>query len=342
MNLRKTLALTAMLALTITGISGCSQSASATDVKHDDSGKRMKIVCTIFPEYDWVKTIMGDKAKNADITYLLGSGIDMHNFQPTADDIIKISDCDLFIYAGGESDEWAKEAAENARNKDMKVIDLLETVGDRAKAEEIKEGMQAEDHDHDHDEDHDHDHDEEEEEEYDEHVWLSLQNAKLICSRLTDALCEKDAANADTYRANLTAYTAELDALDADLKALFESAPVKTLVFGDRFPFRYFVDDYGLDYYAAFVGCSAETEASFETVIFLAEKMNELGAKTIYTIENSDKTLAQTIINSTEKKDQTIAELNSLQSISSAQADGGASYLSLMRENYNVLKETLK
>ncbi|MBR5089363.1 MAG: zinc ABC transporter substrate-binding protein [Ruminiclostridium sp.] len=355
-------ALIAAASLIITGVSSCSQNASAAGTQskpanNTDTGK-LSIVCSIFPEYDWVKQIMGDKADNADITYLLGSGVDLHNFQPTADDIIRISDCDLFIHVGGESDEWADDALEGAVNKDMKVIDLLGTIGDNAKTEELKEGMQGEDehhhdhddddHDDDHDDDNDHDHDDEhehhhdDEPEYDEHVWLSVKNAKLICAEIADKLCNIDSANADTYKANLATYTAELDKLDSDFRALIDAAPVKTVVFGDRFPFRYFVDDYGLDYYAAFIGCSAETEASFETIVFLAQKADEIGAKTIYTIENSDKSIAQTIINSTTAKNQTIAELNSLQSVSRAQADGGDTYISLMRKNYEVLKDTLK
>ena len=344
-------AFSAAVSMLIAGASGCAQNASAASVP-DDKADKIKIVCTIFPEYDWVKRIMGDKADNAEITYLLGNGIDLHNFQPTANDMIGISDCDLFLYVGGESDEWAEDALEGAVNKDMKAINLLETVGDRVRTEEIKEGMQAEDeHEHhhdddddeeDHDEDHDHEHHYGDEPEYDEHVWLSVKDAKLICAEIADKLCEIDAQNADTYKSNLAAYTAELDALDSDFAALAENAKEKTLIFGDRFPFRYFTDDYGLDYYAAFVGCSAETEASFETIVFLARKADELGAKTIYTIEKSDKSIAQTIINSTASKDQTIAELNSLQSVSMAQADGGDSYISLMRRNYDVLKETLK
>ncbi len=352
---------------TTTTAANSAADTEKTDVSANDntSGTEpIKVVATIFPEYDWVKQIMGDKADSAEITYLLESGVDLHNFQPTADDIIKISNSDLFIYVGGESDEWVEDALEGAVNKDMKVINLMETMGDKAKLEEVKEGMQH-DHDHDHEEgeeehdhgheegeeehDHDHeegeeehDHDHEEEEEYDEHVWLSLVNAKFLCGEITDALCEIDPANADSYKANFTAYSAELDALHSDFQKLTDSAAIKTVVFGDRFPFRYFVDDYGLDYFAAFSGCSAETEASFETVIFLTQKMDELGCKTIYTIENSDKSIAQTIIGSTQAKDQTVAELNSLQSVSRADIDAGVTYLSLMRGNYDVLAETLK
>ena len=364
----KAAAMIAAFSMVIAGISGCGQSAAAESAQN----RKISIVCSIFPEYDWVKQIMGDKADNAEITYLLGNGADLHNYRPTADDIIKISGCDLFIHVGGESDEWAEDALAGAVNKDMKVIDLIGTIGDNVRTEEIKEGMQDEDehhhdhddedghdddhddedghdddhddedgHDDDHDDEHEHHHDDDEPE-YDEHVWLSVKNAKLICTEIADKLCALDPSNDGTYKANLAAYTAELDKLDSDFAALVGNASEKTLIFGDRFPFRYFTDDYGLDYYAAFVGCSAETEASFETVVFLAQKADELNAKTIYTIENSDKSIAQTIINRTAAKDGKIAELNSLQSVSREQADGGETYISLMRKNYEVLKETLK
>ena len=222
----------------------------------------------------------------------------------------------------------------------MQVINLLEVMGDAAKEEEVKEGME---HDHAHDEDHDEeDHDHEEEAEYDEHIWLSLRNAKTVCTEIADRLSILDSANKDDYKANLEAYTAELDRLDGDFKALTDGAKQKTLVFGDRFPFRYFTDDYGLDYYAAFVGCSAETEASFETIVFLAEKTDALGCGTVFTIENSDHKIAQTIIDNTKEKNQKIAELNSLQSVTKDQIGSGVTYLSLMQSNYDVLKDALQ
>ena len=304
----------------------------------------MKIVCTIFPEYDWVKQLLGDHAEQAELTYLLDSGMDLHSYQPTALDMAKIVECDLFVYVGGESDEWVEDALAEAVNKDMQVINLLEVMGDAAKEEEVKEGME---HDHDHeDEDHDeHDHDhehEEDEAEYDEHVWLSLKNAKALCAEITEKLTVLDSANKDDYRANLNAYAAQLDKLDGDFRKLAGDAKQKTLVFGDRFPFRYLVDDYGLDYYAAFVGCSAETEASFETVVFLAQKMDALGCGTIFTIENSDHKIAQTIIDNTKAKNQKIAELNSLQSVTKDQIGSGTTYLSLMQQNYDTLKSAIQ
>ena len=186
---------------------------------------------------------------------------------------------------------------------------------------------------------HDHEHEEEEEEEYDEHVWLSLRNAKLICAEIANTISEIDPDNADDYKANLSDYTAKLDSLDKELSDITASAKNKTLVFGDRFPFRYLVDDYGIDYYAAFVGCSAESEASFETISFLAGKINELGCDTIFTIENSDRSIAESIIRTSDNKKCEIAELNSLQSVSSNDVKSGVTYLSLMQQNYEVLKK---
>ena len=295
----------------------------------------LSVVCTIFPEYDWVKEILGEHIENAELTYLLDSGVDLHSYQPTTDDIMKISACDLFVYVGGESDEWVEDALAEATNKDMKVINLMDVLGDSAKVEELKEGMQDEDED-----EHEHEH-EEDEIEYDEHVWLSLKNAKVLCAEIEKNIEAIDPANAADYKANLDSYTAKLSDLDSNFQTLVDASSVKTLVFGDRFPFRYFVDDYSLDYYAAFIGCSAETEASFETIAFLADKVKELNCDTVFTLENSDKSIAETII-STSGKSADIAELNSLQSVSDDEIAGGTSYLSLMQKNYDVLSDVLK
>ena len=499
-----------------------STNTSATEVntaeetvdKSDETiSEPFSVVCTIFPEYDWVKEILGDHAENVELTYLLDSGVDLHSFQPTADDIMKISTCDLFIYVGGESDEWVEDALDEATNKDMKVINLMDILGDSAKVEELKEGMQDDEHDHNHekkevtedrtladyegewqsvypfmndkfkeetvsymaeaegfdDEDEawdffykgnetdvryvnikgnniefvkedgsktsgkyeydgfysdcwgetsiryqfkntdssseapkyvqfdDHlnystkaehfhiycgdngtemldikynwptyypadiksedemiheflkhyitdegeDEHEDGEEEYDEHVWLSLKNAKVLCAEIENNIAAIDPANSADYKANLDSYVAKLSELDNSFQTLVDSSSVKTLVFGDRFPFRYFVDDYGLDYYAAFIGCSAETEASFQTIAFLADKVAELDCKTIFTLENSSKDIANTII-SASGKSVDIAELNSLQSVSKDDISSGATYLSLMQKNYDVLSAVLK
>ena len=307
------------------GLSACS----ATSLNND----KLEIVTTIFPEYDWTREILGKNPANAEVTMLLDNGVDLHSYQPTAKDLIKISDCDLFIYVGGESDEWVERALEQSTNKDMVVINLLESLGDKVKEEEVKEGMQEED---------EHDHEDEEEVEYDEHVWLSLKNASAICETIEKGIEKIDPANASTYKANLASYKAELNSLDADYKAAVDASAIKTLVFGDRFPFRYMVDDYGLDYYAAFVGCSAETEASFETIVFLAGKIDELGLHSVLTIEGNDHRIAETVIANTTAKNQKILTMNSLQSTTSRDVTNGTSYLTVMTENLNTLKEALK
>ena len=320
--------------------------------KADKNAGKLKVVTTIFPEYDWTREILGDKAASTQLTLLVGNGVDLHSYQPSIQDIAKISTADIFIYVGGESDGWVKDALKNATNKNMKVINLLEVLGDKVKAEEIKEGMQAEEEeheDHDHDaEDHDHEaeghhhhHDDDEEVEYDEHVWLSLRNAKILSAEITAALCEKDAANAAVYKANYAAYAAKLDALDKDYKSTVAAASKNTILFGDRFPFRYLVDDYDLDYYAAFVGCSAETEASFETVIFLSKKVDELGLNSVLKIETGDGKIAQTIIQNSKKKNAKVLTMDSIQSTTLKQAAAGTTYLKIMEDNLKVLKEAL-
>lgn len=314
---------------------------------------KLQIVTTIFPEYDWVMNVLGDKASNADVTMLLDNGVDLHSFQPTASDIMKISSCDLFVYVGGESDGWVEDALKEAVNKNMIVIDLMDELGDTVKEEEIIEGMQGEDedHDHDHDDDHDYDedhegehehHHEEGEVEYDEHVWLSLKNAQVLVKSISDALQKLDSANAETYKKNADSYIESLKALDADYKAAVDAASNKTILFGDRFPFRYMVDDYGLTYYAAFVGCSAETEASFETITFLSKKVDELSLPAVLTIEGKDKRVAETIIENTASKNQKVLTLDSMQSVSSSDIKNGTTYLSIMESNLSVLKEALK
>ncbi|MCR4742014.1 MAG: zinc ABC transporter substrate-binding protein [Treponema sp.] len=543
--------------------------------------KKLQVVTTIFPEYDWAREIIGDNIDNVELTLLLGNGVDLHSYQPSIQDIAKISTADIFIYVGGESDGWVKDALANATNKNMKVINLMEVLDGKTKAEEMKEGMQASEHHHHHhgeaedeDEHHHHDeeadehehhhhdeeaeehehhhhneeaeehehhhHDEEAEEhehhhhqaftdadlkdrklsdwegkwqsvydfamdgsldhafeeiaeagnmhmedvkaayqtgfktdvaeitikgnkitykykdgksvtakykyaghaveawsdegdaalfrfestskkseapryiafndhmieptkaehfhiwmgndgfdsllgdrsnyptffpadmdghevahhlaghnhsheeeeeghhhhhgevEYDEHVWLSVKFAKTLCVEIADALCQQDSANADSYKANLSSYTAKLDDLDSKFAAAVKAGSKNTLLFGDRFPFRYFVEDYGLDYFAAFVGCSAETEASFETVIFLANKVDELGLNSVLKIESGDGKIARTIVENSKNKNAKILTLDSIQSTTSKQAEAGVTYLSIMEGNVKVIEEALK
>lgn len=326
-------------------LAACGQNKSKYSSKND----KIKVVTTIFPEYDWVREIAGENS-NVDITMLLDNGVDLHSYQPTAEDIMKISSCDMFIYVGGESDEWVEDALKESVNKNMKVINLLDVLKDTVKTEEAMPGMQSEEMDNwptyypagmtsneikedmlEH-----------EEKEYDEHVWLSLRNAEKICDAIVDSLCDIDSENKNVYSTNATVYKNKLKELDDQYQDVVKNSTNKTLLFGDRFPFRYMVDDYGLKYYAAFAGCSAESEASFETISFLAKKVDELGLKNVMTIEKSDKKIANTIISNTKNKNQKIYELNSLQSITSKDVKNGVTYLSVMKSNLNVLKEALQ
>lgn len=335
------LILTAILVLSL--LTGCGSAASPAADSNNISSEKLNIVTTIFPEYDWVINILGDESSNADVTMLLDNGVDLHSYQPTVDDIVRITTCDVFIYVGGESDEWVDGALSEASNKDMIVINLLEVLGDRVKEEEVVEGMEAE-HDHEEEDDGDHgeEHDHEEEPEYDEHVWLSLKNAIVLCGAISDALCQADPAHAESYQANAFAYIEKLNALDVEFQKTVSSAATTTVLFGDRFPFRYLTDDYGLSYYAAFVGCSAETEASFETIVFLANKVDELGLHTICQIESADGSIARTIRENTKTKDQEILTFDSMQSTTSRDVANGSSYLTIMEQNLEVLKTALQ
>lgn len=487
-------------------LAGCGQKNSNEQADNTDDGK-LKVVTTIFPEYDWVKEIAGDEISNIDLTMLLDNGVDLHSYQPTSEDILKISDCDLFVYVGGESDSWVDDALKNATNKDMQVINLLDVLKDSIKTEESMPGMQAEEghnHGYAHFEDSDvqdrtlsdwdgdwqsvypylqsgvldevmekkaesgektaeeykeyyengyktdvsqitidaenntmcfvkngvaskatyeykgyqiydyesgsrgvryffeatsgdadapkyvqfSDHGiapgkaehfhiyagndgfdalseemenwptyypadmsgkeiaedmlEHEEKEYDEHVWLSLKNAQTLCKAIAEALETADPEHKDVYAANVDSYLEKLSSLDGQYQDAVANASQKTLLFGDRFPFRYMVDDYGLKYYAAFAGCSAESEASFETISFLAKKVDELGLKNIMTIENSDQKIAKTIRDNTKDKNQEILSLDSMQSTTSEDVKNGTTYLSVMESNLDVLKKAMQ
>ena len=382
-------------------LSGCGKAVPSSEAgtSTTETEKPLKVVTTIFPEYDWVRQILGERAGNAELTMLLDNGVDLHSYQPTADDIIKISDCDLFVYVGGESDGWVEDALKEATNKNMKVINLLDVLKDTVKTEEAVPGMQAE-------EGHNHgvadfaDSDvkdrnlsdwngewqsaypyildgtldpvmekkaesgtktaeeykdssamtgaeiademlEHEEKEYDEHVWLSAKNAGTLCNAIAAALEEIDPANKEIYAANAKSYQEKLSALDAEYQSAVDNAARKTVLFGDRFPFRYLVDDYGLSYYAAFAGCSAESEASFETISFLAHKVDELNLPCVLTIDGAKHKIAETIVQNTVEKNQKILTLDSMQSTTTTDVENGTTYLSVMEDNLDILKQAL-
>lgn len=316
--------------------------------------KKVSVVTTIFPIYDWVREIVGDTG-NAEITLLLDNGVDLHSYQPTAQDIMKVATCDAFMYVGGESDGWVKDALAESVNPDMVVVSLVEALGEEVRTEETVEGMQhehEEDEDHEHEEHEDHGHEQDghdQEDEVDEHVWLSLRNAEKLVTALAKALGEVAPDNAAAYAANAEAYVGRLAALDAEYAAARANADFDTLLFGDRFPFRYLTEDYGLKYYAAFSGCSAESEASFETIAFLAGKVDELGLTTVLTIEGGQggaanqvhQGVAETVVQNTRAKDAKVLVMDSMQGTTGADAQGGATYLGAMEKNLEVLKQAL-
>ena len=311
------------------------------------SAEKKSIVCVSFPAYDWVNNILGENVGGWNVTLLQNKGTDSHSWQPSFADIARISECDIFVYNGGESDSWADKTLQNVKNQNQIVVNLMNELGENVHEEELAEGMQAEEEHHhhhhgEHDEDEDRDEEEDDDEiEYDEHIWLSLHNAITLTEVITQRIAALDSENAETYKHNCADYVEQLSQLDEEYHQLMKNAQCKTILFGDRFPFRYMTEDYGLKYYAAFAGCSAESEASFETIIFLAKKIDELGLKCILTIEKSDKKLAKTIAANTKQKKINILELDSLQSVNMKEIKKGKSYIKVMRGNLEVLKKAL-
>lgn len=312
--MKKILAALSALLIILSSFSACSEEKEKTG--------KLSVIATIFPEYDYVRQILGEREDVADLTLLLDNGVDLHSFKPSAADIVKISECDLFIYVGGESDEWAEDVLKTAKNKNMKVLNLTEILGSGAKIEETVEGMEKE---------------EEGEEEIDEHVWLSLKNSKFFVEKIRDAIITLDENGREIYTKNAADFINKLEKLDGEYENAVKNANKKTLLFADRFPFRYLADDYGLSYYAAFSGCSAESEASFETVAFLSKKVDELSLSYVLTTESSDGKIAETVISSSASKNAEILKMNSMQST----FQDSASYLSIMKENLEILKKAL-
>ncbi|MDR1277690.1 MAG: metal ABC transporter substrate-binding protein [Treponema sp.] len=287
----------------------------------------VNVVATVFPSYDFIREIAGDKVN---LTLLLPPGAESHSFEPTPRDIIQIQNSDLFVYVGGESEAWVErilDSVDSFRTGKLKVMSLMDMV--EVVEEEIVEGMEEEEEEE----------GEEEGPEYDEHVWTSPRNAKLIVRALTEALCQADGANAALYRRNAAAYEAELDGLDSAFQAVLNGARRRTVIFGDRFPFRYFADAYGLSYYAAFPGCSTETECSAATVAFLIDKVRAERIPVIFHIELSNEKIADTISEATGAKKLL---LHACHNVSKQDMDRNVSYLELQRDNVDRLREALQ
>lgn len=311
-----------IVSLLIVGVfSGCKTTKNDAD---------LKIVTTNFSAYDWTRNILGDNLDNADLMLISDNGVDMHSYQPTAEDIVKISTADIFIYVGGASDDWTNQALKNTKNSNTIVINMLNSVGDFALGEEIVEGME-----------HQHEEDTEHGNEFDDHIWLSLKNAQIICGEIKDALCKVDNENAEQYNKNFNDYKEKIEALDAKYKDMLQKSNKKPLIFADRFPFRYFTEDYKISYYAAFPGCSTDTDASFNSVIFLANKIDKSDVKHIFVIEGSDEKIAKTVAKNTELKNQEILSLNSMQSVTKSQIENGLTYLSVMEKNISLIIKAL-
>ena len=291
----------------------------------EESGP-LTVITTIYPEYDWILNILGENPSGVQVRYLQDTGADLHSFNPSVENMADIASCDLFVYVGGISDSWAEDALASPSYQPGESLRLLDVLGDAVLAEELAEGMQAGEEEH------------EEEEEPDEHIWLSLKNARLCTEALKEALIALDPGQAELYEKNAGAYEEQLAVLDERYRETIEAAPGDTLLFGDRFPFLYLTRDYGLSYYAAFPGCSAETGASFETIIFLAGKVDELSLPCVLTLEGSDARIAETIARSTKKGDCKILTLDSLQSVPRGAEPG---YLAVMEKNLEVLQEAL-
>ncbi|MCI7473179.1 MAG: metal ABC transporter substrate-binding protein [Clostridiales bacterium] len=346
--MKKVISIVLSLVVTAGILGGCKPSSIPKG-----GSEKLRIVTTIFPEYDWVREIVGDQADHIELTMLLDDGVDLHSFQPTADDMVAISNCDVFLYTGGESDSWVEDALANASNPQRVVMNLMETLGDGVKAEEVVEGMQESEHHHGHEDAHEHHGDDDNKEEHehheecghahdDEHIWLSLKHAAVLCDAIAGTLSTVDPDHQKAYAENAAAYIKKLNELDGRYQAVVDASPTRTLLFADRFPFRYLADDYGLTYYAAFSGCSAETEASFETVAFLAGKVDELTLPCVLTIEGAAHGIAQTVVSNTDTKSQEILVLDSMQSVTAGDVAAGETYLAIMEKNLETLKTALR
>lgn len=333
-RLRKIVMILALAVYTVTALSACGKDKSNTGSNSKDNNK-LNVVTTIFPQYDFLRQIGGE---HLNLTMLLSPGAESHSFEPTPKDMKSIENSALFVYVGGESDTWVEGILDGVDNSKTKIITLMDCV--TTVEEEIVEGM-TEEHEHEDGEHEDGEHEDAEHEheaEYDEHVWTSPENAKLIVKKLCDALCEADPEHAEDYKKNTKEYLASLDTLDQKFEDVVDNAKRKEIIVADRFPFRYFVDEYGLTYYAAFPGCATDTEANAATIAFLTDKVKNDGIPVVFHIELSNEKICESISESTGAKSEL---LNAVHNISKSDFEAGVTYIDLMEHNVKVLKEAL-
>lgn len=300
----------------------------------EQGADKVSVVCTTFPQYDWVMNLLGEARGEFDVSLLVKNSADIHNYQPSAQDMIAMKEADLFLYVGGESDAWVADLMKADMTMSDKSVSLVGALGDAALVEEIVEGMEH-DHDHEHGEEHDH------EEVLDEHVWLSLENAEILCQYISGRLQELAPEQAEVIAENTAEYINALHDLSAEYQEMVDESARNALIFGDRFPFRYLTEDYDLEYYAAFAGCNAEVEAGFDTIIGLADKVDELDVPCVLVIDGSDKSLAEAILNTAVDGDREILVLDSMQSVSWEDILQGTNYLDIMKANLEVLRKAL-
>lgn len=294
-------------------------------LEHGEKAEAVTVVTTVFPEYDWTREIIGNEG-NVRLVLLTENGTDLHSYQPTAADIATIASCDLLIYTGGTSSVWIDDVLKKNPSNTRTVIRLMDDLSENEKL--VEQSVH-------HNTDHHHD------EAHDEHVWLSLRLASRFCDTICSALCDLIPEKKDVYRENCAAYIQKLQALDETYQNTVSTATISSLLFADRFPFTYFANDYGLTCYAAFPGCSAETEASFETVSFLIKTVENLDLPAIIVLENSDRKLAETVLSTTKTGTAAIVEMNALQSVSGTDLKNGISYLEIMHQNLVALRIAL-
>ena len=306
-----------------------------------------------------MKNILGEEAERFNVTLLLDNGVDMHSYQPAVKDIATAGSSNLFIYVGGESDTWVEDALKEAKNKDLKAINLMETLGNSVKEEEVVEGMQEERESlgHSHEKSskekqeqtqkESHENSQEingqkeaadEEPEYDEHIWLSIRNAEIMVKNIEKAIEQLDSDNAKVYQTNAENYIKKLDTLDKQYANTIQNAKYKAILFGDRFPFRYFADEYGLEYYAAFPGCASDTEPSAATMAFLINKVKEEKVPMVLKMELSNDNIAKAIAEATGTD---VKVFYSCHNLTAQEFKDGETYLSMMEKNVETLKEVL-
>lgn len=293
-------------------IPGCSKQSGGGE----DSGK-LKIVSTVFPPYDFAKHITGD---NAELSILLPPGNETHTYEPSPSDIISIQNCDLFLYIGGENEQWAEKLLANADASKVKAVKLIDYVTPLSEEDEESGGHEEQDEHH---------------HEYDQHIWTSPSNAIVMLNAIYDAICEADSGNKETYTKNRDSYKAEIEALRDDIRSAVDNAKNKIVVFGDRFPFRYFADEFGLTCYAAFASCSDESEPSAATVTRLIETIKENSIPVVYYLEFSSRKVSDTLCEQTGAK---ALMLHSCHNVSKEDLENGESYVSLMRTNLKNLE----